>query len=171
MLTNIGPSAFGLHPVHLHGHSFQVLYQGFPPVYPDTHAVCKWPAGDAHPTCLSTADVTCALGTGCAEAKWTNGQVPPLNLVQPPRKDTVVVPPGGYVVVRVVLDNPGWWHLHCHMAHHMESGMSMFVNAAPELQPKFPPPPGFPTCGSLPESVELDSFTTHSRAKWEALMT
>ena len=41
---------------------------------------------------------------------------------------------GGYVVIRFIAENPGWWHLHCHMAHHLQSGMGMMLNEAPELQ-------------------------------------
>ena len=44
-------------------------------------------------------------------------------------------------------DNPGLWHLHCHMAHHLESGMAMLINEAPEYHARFQPPPGFPQCG------------------------
>ena len=29
------------------------------------------------------------------------------------RKDTVIVPFGGYTVIRFIVDNPGWWFLHC----------------------------------------------------------
>ena len=29
------------------------------------------------------------------------------------RKDTVIVPAGGYVVIAFVGDNPGYWFLHC----------------------------------------------------------
>ena len=34
----------------------------------------------------------------------------------PMRRDTVMLPRGGYVVIDVVLDNPGVWPLHCHIA-------------------------------------------------------
>ena len=72
-------------------------------------------------------------GTGCAKAAWRDGVPPPsLNLHgRPVRKDTVIVPAGGYAVIRFRTDNPGWWHLHCHMAHHMQSGMGMLLNEAP----------------------------------------
>ena len=36
------------------------------------------------------------------------------------------------------------WHFHCHMAHHLYYGMGMVIDAAPEFQQLFPPPPGFP---------------------------
>lgn len=39
----------GMHPMHLHGHSFQVLKLGLPPVYP-TGSVCAWPAVRCEPS-------------------------------------------------------------------------------------------------------------------------
>lgn len=147
VMLNMGPGAFGLHPAHLHGHYFQVLYIGYPPFFNDTGAVCKWPAGDSHPTCLSSSDIACANNTGCGVASWRPDFTPPLNYDRPPRKDTVILPPGGYAVVRFVADNPGWWFLHCHMAHHFASGMGMLLNEAQDKQP--PPPSGFPMCGDF----------------------
>ncbi len=41
------------------------------------------------------------------------------------RKDTVYVPPWGYVVIRFLADNAGIWALHCHVLWHAASGMSM----------------------------------------------
>lgn len=47
------------------------------------------------------------------------------NLVNPVRKDTVIVPRRGYVVVRFRANNPGVWMLHCHVLWHEGSGMVM----------------------------------------------
>jgi FtsP/CotA-like multicopper oxidase with cupredoxin domain len=46
-------------------------------------------------------------------------------LENPLRRDTVTV--GGYqwVIIRVVLDNPGMWAFHCHNSWHAEAGMVM----------------------------------------------
>ena len=108
VLTNLGIGAFGLHPVHLHGHSFHVLKVVYPPVYNDTKSVCKWPEGDPHPTCLSTDDIVCLEGSGFgANCSFKPGREPVLNLDRPPLKDTVVVPAGGYTVIRFKADNPG----------------------------------------------------------------
>ncbi|KAH8648436.1 iron transport multicopper oxidase fet3 [Xylariales sp. PMI_506] len=49
----------------------------------------------------------------------------PFNLANPVKKDTVWVPPWGYVVVRFLADNPGIWALHCHIMWHQASGMTM----------------------------------------------
>lgn len=46
-------------------------------------------------------------------------------LENPVRRDTVTVEGYGWVIVRVVLDNPGLWAFHCHNTWHSESGMVM----------------------------------------------
>ncbi|KAK3901662.1 Cupredoxin [Staphylotrichum tortipilum] len=46
-------------------------------------------------------------------------------LRNPLRRDTVTVEGYQWVIVRVVLDNPGFWVLHCHNAWHTEAGMVM----------------------------------------------
>ncbi|KAJ9156673.1 Multicopper oxidase [Pleurostoma richardsiae] len=51
----------------------------------------------------------------------------PFNLVNPVRKDTVLVPRFGYAVIRFFADNEGIWALHCHLLWHQGSGMSMAV--------------------------------------------
>ena len=38
---------------------------------------------------------------------WLGGNIPGLNEINPPLKDTVIVPAGGYVVIRFLADNPG----------------------------------------------------------------
>ena len=70
-----------MHPMHLHGHHFQVV----------------------------------DLGLG-----RFNG----------PRRDVVIVPPGGMVTVAVDFDKAGEWFLHCHHLYHMASGMMTSVTVA-----------------------------------------
>ena len=70
-----------MHPMHLHGHHFQVV----------------------------------DLGLG-----RFNG----------PRRDVVMVPPGGMVTVAVDFDKAGEWFLHCHHLYHMASGMMTSVTVA-----------------------------------------
>jgi FtsP/CotA-like multicopper oxidase with cupredoxin domain len=38
-------------------------------------------------------------------------------------RDTVLVQPGGRVVVAFDANNPGWWAFHCHLLYHLEAGM------------------------------------------------
>lgn len=46
-------------------------------------------------------------------------------LDNPVRRDTVTIEGYGWVVIRVVLDNPGLWAFHCHNTWHAEAGMVM----------------------------------------------
>ncbi|MCJ1445782.1 MAG: hypothetical protein MMC23_006287 [Stictis urceolatum] len=56
---------------------------------------------------------------------------PPANLSEtantsnPLRRDTASVEAYGWVLIRIVADNPGVWALHCHIAWHSEAGLLM----------------------------------------------
>ena len=58
---------------------------------------------------------------------------PPLNESQPNpmRRDTVQVPSGESVTLRVVADNPGVWFFHCHIEWHLEVGLAVQFIEAP----------------------------------------
>ena len=68
------------------------------------------------------------------------------------RKDTVMVPAGGYVVINFLSDNPGQWFLHCHKELHQLEGMALIVNEALEEQRK--PPDGLNKCGDVDLSYD-----------------
>jgi len=68
------------------------------------------------------------------------------------RKDTVIVPAGGYVVINFISDNPGYWFLHCHIEVHQLEGMALIINEAKDRQN--PPPNGMNQCGSFTWSVD-----------------
>jgi FtsP/CotA-like multicopper oxidase with cupredoxin domain len=40
-------------------------------------------------------------------------------------KDTALLPAGQTMDLLVEMSNPGRWMLHCHIAEHLEAGMSM----------------------------------------------
>lgn len=40
----------------------------------------------------------------------------------PPRRDVVLLPAGGYIAIAFKPDNPGVWLLHCHIAWHASAG-------------------------------------------------
>ena len=50
--------------------------------------------------------------------RWKDNQPPMkvnqynMNYIYYVKKDTVIVPYGGYTVIRFVADNPGWWLRH-----------------------------------------------------------
>ena len=78
---------------------------------------------------------------------------PPINLNQSTiRKDTVLLPALGYVIIHFISNNPGWWFLHCHMEPHQLEGMALVINEAQEKQP--PPPEGMQTCGNFTWTVD-----------------
>jgi iron transport multicopper oxidase len=103
----------GTHPFHLHGHNFQVI------------------------------DRTPAYG----DDFYTYGDYPepvpydPHNHTAfpqyPIRRDVVVLPPQGSVVLRFVADNPGVWFFHCHIDWHLSQGLgSLFIEAPLQMQEK-----------------------------------
>ncbi|KAF2680798.1 multicopper oxidase [Lentithecium fluviatile CBS 122367] len=99
------------HPMHLHGHAFQVA----------------------------------GRGTGV----WT-GTEASLNPV-PMKRDTVVIPPMGYLVLRFKADNPGVWFFHCHIDFHVVGGMNAVFIEAPDVlqrQSLTVPPSGIRLCKS-----------------------
>ncbi|KAJ2724455.1 ferroxidase fet3 [Coemansia sp. Benny D115] len=51
----------------------------------------------------------------------------------PMRRDTVLVGPNKYVLIRFKADNPGVWLMHCHIERHMELGLSMMFVSSPEV--------------------------------------
>ncbi len=69
-----------------------------------------------------------ALKLHKSEMKRRNeaGEIPK-NLEDPPLKDTVQVPGGGYAIWRFKADNPGLWFFHCHVLTHMLEGQSLIL--------------------------------------------
>ena len=121
------------HPIHLHGHSFYVVKVGYP-VY-DVNGCYS----SANPDITCTVDATDELcerfitvtGENAQTVKWTDGKRPEFNLDGLVAKDTVIVPYGGYTVIRFIADNPGWWLLHCHIEIHQLEGMATVVREGP----------------------------------------
>ncbi|XP_041379560.1 laccase-2-like [Gigantopelta aegis] len=165
VFTNMGSGKGLSHPVHMHGHSFYVVKMGYG-LYNETTGKLM---GDSE-------DIDCR-GKFCNNATWSNsswkdGNVPGLELTNPPRKDTIIVPTSGYVVVRIRADNPGVWFLHCHIEFHNNHGMAMVLNES------FPnhrrPPPGFPVCKNyepekhayLLQAINRSSETVELKLFW-----
>ncbi|MCL7025507.1 hypothetical protein MKW94_028939 [Papaver nudicaule] len=71
------------------------------------------------------------------------------NLVDPPERNTVGVPTGGWTAIRFRADNPGVWFMHCHLEVHTMWGLKMaFVveNGKSPDQSVLPPPKDLPPC-------------------------
>lgn len=102
------------HPIHLHGHSFWVKKIVYPNYNEDGSV------GD-----VADDIIVPHYGPG----KWKDETGPRIDNVNTTtvRKDVIIVPAGGYVVVDIKVQNPGWWFLHCHIDHHLLEGMGIVV--------------------------------------------
>lgn len=98
----------GSHPFHLHGHQFQLVDRQ-PNVGPQFYSFLN----DGTPVAYDPNNHT-------AFPKY------------PARRDTLVLPPYGYFVIRFVADNPGVWFFHCHIDWHLFSGLAMVMIEAPK---------------------------------------
>ncbi|KAI1487645.1 multicopper oxidase [Biscogniauxia mediterranea] len=57
-----------------------------------------------------------------------------LNLSNPPRRDTAMLPSSGYLVMAFQADNPGVWLMHCHIGWHTSEGFALqFVERYSEI--------------------------------------
>ena len=45
----------------------------------------------------------------------------------PPRRDVVLLPQNGYVIIAFRADNAGAWLVHCHIAFHISGGLGMQI--------------------------------------------
>jgi iron transport multicopper oxidase len=97
----------GSHPFHLHGHQFQVI-ERFP-----SYGEHFYDYADGEP-------VTYDPSNHASFPKY------------PARRDTLVLPPQGYFVVRFVADTPGVWLFHCHIDWHLSQGLALTLIEAPE---------------------------------------
>ncbi|KAI7742865.1 hypothetical protein M8C21_027878, partial [Ambrosia artemisiifolia] len=71
------------------------------------------------------------------------------NLFDPPQRNTIDVPVGGWAAIRFVADNPGVWLMHCHIDTHLAWGFAMaFIveNGVGESETLLPPPSDLPRC-------------------------
>ena len=126
------------HPVHLHGHSFYVVKVGYPEYHPngtykspnqDIECVVEETGQECEQFITVEKEIDGKL-TRLQTVRWRNNQ-PPVEVLDRdtnfPLKDTVIVPYGGYTVIRFIADNPGWWLLHCHIEIHQLEGMAAVV--------------------------------------------
>ncbi|XP_067945827.1 uncharacterized protein [Watersipora subatra] len=124
-----------IHTWHMHGYRFAVLRVVYPP------------KDDKSGLIMSTLnrDITCS-NHFCHDARWINSTLGDVAVDRPPLKDTVLIPVGGYAIIRVFTDNPGYWMAHCHQAEHLHEGMAMIYDIAGETVDV---PNGFPGCGDF----------------------
>ncbi|XP_064606092.1 uncharacterized protein LOC135470973 [Liolophura sinensis] len=159
VLLNMGQGKGWSHPVHMHGHSFYVIKMGYGEYNETTGEII----GD-------NLDIDCRGNPDreksyCNDATWSNsswinGNVPDVELEKPPRKDTLIVPTGGYAVVRIRANNAGVWIIHCHIQLHNMDGMALLLN---ESHANVPPiPDKFPSCRSYFDYQNMPFMDTTS---------
>ncbi|KAH7287782.1 hypothetical protein KP509_32G074100 [Ceratopteris richardii] len=71
------------------------------------------------------------------------------NLLDPPERNTIGVPMGGWVALRLQANNPGVWFMHCHLEFHTSVGLAtaFVVEDGPNPEDKLiPPPSDLPPC-------------------------
>ncbi|XP_048765961.2 uncharacterized protein LOC125673437 isoform X2 [Ostrea edulis] len=145
ILSNLGTGMVISHPIHMHGHTYEVLKMGFP-------------SFDSSGILIPNEDIMCSESkqnnaSQCNNARWRNPawndytKIPGVNLIDPVRKDTVVVPVGGYTIIRIRATNPGVWFMHCHIDPHMVFGMALMLNESFEYVKDLPM--GLPSCHSF----------------------
>ena len=128
VLSSLGDTnSLFTHPIHLHGHSFHVVKVGYP-TYHDNGTIAE-PSKDLE------IDVSCKN-----PPKWANDRLPnDIGITNyTVRKDTVMVPAGGYVVIDFHADNPGYWFMHCHIEPHLQTGMATVVREVKAMQTDLP---------------------------------
>ena len=134
------------HPFHLHGSQFHVLKVGYP-TYDNSTGFFAVDNSDIHFPDHTCTEPNC-FPPHCTRPSWSNSVSPSISIDgKSPKRDTAIVPSGGYLVVRIISNNPGTWFLHCHILPHAIEGMAMILNVAPDNQN--PPPEGFPKCGNF----------------------
>ncbi|KOX80001.1 Laccase, partial [Melipona quadrifasciata] len=123
------------HPFHLHGYEFKVFTVG--QFSPSRN--------------ISRADIDKVIEKHTERLQ--NGEYE-----NPPGKDTVKIPFGGYAILRFKADNPGWWLIHCHFTWHHLTGMELVIRVGDRND--LPPVPyDFPECSNwTPALHTLNTF-------------
>lgn len=85
--------------MHLHGHDFALLRQSYDPFNDD-------------------------IGN---DPDAMQDFIDSLSYDNPARRDVVLLPKNGYIVIAFKLDNPGTWLLHCHIAWHASGGLALQI--------------------------------------------
>ena len=134
------------HPIHLHGHTFHVVHIGYPE-YNNTTGIIGNHTSDIYCDDINCGNEGCEPKR-CTRPSWAETFEPDFSIdSKTVRKDTVMVPAGGYVVINFISDNPGWWFLHCHIEIHQLQGMAMIVNEISDEPLR--PPKGMKNCGDF----------------------
>ncbi|KAK4182965.1 multicopper oxidase-domain-containing protein [Podospora australis] len=90
--------------------------------------ICDVSSAGPHPLHLHGHDFAILQVSNAPCPALDAGDVPlSLRLQNPARRDVVLVPNGGFVVIAFKTDNPGNWLMHCHIAKHAASGLGLQI--------------------------------------------
>ena len=145
VISTVGEERNDNHPFHIHGHSVHVLSVGYGEYSSENGSLTK-----------SSRDLTCTANGDDADIlddircpnprfRFPNTSFPLDQFTV--RKDTFIVPAGGYVVVQFRSDNPGYWLFHCHNEIHQREGMALVIRE--DVDNIKSPPEEMETCNSF----------------------
>lgn len=84
----------------------------------------------------------------------------------PVMKDTIPIPPAGFVRIRFRACNPGYWFMHCHFEFHANSGMTVIIKVGNRTNtPRAPD--NFPKCGNF-LAAEYSDHSSGSSMIWKS---
>ena len=150
VISTVGEERKALHSLHIHGHSVYILKVGYGEYSSENGSLIR-----------SSRDLTCTKDGNdndildnirCPNPRFRFPNISlPLDELTV-RKDTFILPAGGYVVVQFRSNNPGYWFLQCYIELYNRQGMSMIIREA--VDEITPPPEEMKTCNSFIWSVE-----------------
>ena len=127
VISAIGEERNATHPMHFHGHSVHVLKVGYG-VYSTENGSLLASSRDL--TCIDGDDSKTLDQNRCPNARFRDPDTKFSVDEYAVRKDTIIVPTGGYVVLQFRANNPGFWFLHCHVELHQREGMALVMREA-----------------------------------------
>ena len=136
------------HPIHMHGHTYFIAKIGYPEYY--ENGTIKAPNKNLSVPSRGPAKWNVTTPEGISVNSTTV------------RKDVIIVPAGGYVVLHFMTDNPGFWFMHCHIDEHLNNGMAIAIAENTECA-STPPTPLFKETDEFCFSVE--TFTKKESEK------
>jgi FtsP/CotA-like multicopper oxidase with cupredoxin domain len=142
VISAVGEERRSTHPIHVHGHSVHLLKVGYGEYSAEDGSLL---GSSRDLTCTADGDDSEILDTiRCPNPRFRSPDVTfPLDQFTL-RKDTFIVPSGGYVVVEFRSDNPGYWLLSCNNELYYREGMALVIREA--VNRINPPPEQMETC-------------------------
>ena len=150
VISSIGEERKSIHSLHIHGHSVHVLKFGYGE-YSSENGSLLGSSRDL--TCTKDGDDFNTLDKiRCPNPRFRYSNMSFSLDKFTVRKDTFILPAGGYVVVQFRSNNPGYWFFQCYIELYNRQGMSMIIREG--VNQIIPPPEEMKTCNSFIWQVE-----------------